>query len=308
MHTAAFSTILFAGACIIFDSAFAFSAKPFVSSNTDRVAPFKAVPVAGSVIKYVAIGNSITAGVGDEYAADDTSSDGRNTGGGFEPILNDLLTVAKNAPHSVVNAGDPGTTSANGLSAINTILATHHDAYGFLVMYGTNDARPWAHIKPGPGPNTFQDNMQQIINAITAAGKKVWIARPPIALADGVNYPPYPDPDNGQRSLHIKEYIQIIANGLTGMTSPGPDFYTYFNSVDPHTGRKRYKDQYTDPLHPNGKGYQSMAWKWFESLSPASPPSSPRDLEIINSGTKGQNLSAGISAIFLEDYTDPSSP
>jgi hypothetical protein len=122
--------------------------------------------------------------------------------------------------------------------------------------------------------------MQGIINAITAAGKKVWIAKPPIALADGVNYPPYPDPDNGQRSLNIKEYIQIIESGLIGGAFTGPDFYNYFNSVDPQNGRIRYKDQYADNLHPNGKGYQSMAWGWFEILSQASTPSPPTNFRI----------------------------
>jgi hypothetical protein len=40
---------------------------------------------------YVAMGDSITRGSQDDIAYDDVSQDGRNTGGGYEPILNDLM-------------------------------------------------------------------------------------------------------------------------------------------------------------------------------------------------------------------------
>jgi lysophospholipase L1-like esterase len=288
----AFCALIIVGCYFIAGYGYAFSFGQFVHSDNARVAAHQAVPASGPRVKYVAIGNSITAGVGDDYDADNTSIDGRNTGGGFEPILNDRLTFEKGISHSIINAGVEGSTSADGLASIHSILASHGDAYGFLIMYGTNDARPWNHIPPGPGPGSFQNNMQQIINAITAAGIKVWIAKPPIALGRGASSDPYPDPDNGERSLNIKEYIQIIENGLNGITLPCPDFYTYFNTMDPQTGRYRYLDQYADYLHPNGEGYRSMAQVWFNILIQTPSLNPPTNLTIVNKPSATKRLQA----------------
>jgi hypothetical protein len=52
--------------------------------------------------------------------------------------------------------------------------------------------------------------MQQIIDAINAAGKEVCIAKPPITLGNGPNTTPYTDPDAGVRSVLIKEYNEVI--------------------------------------------------------------------------------------------------
>ena len=41
----------------------------------------------------ITMGDSITEGDGDDIPGDDVSQDGKNSGGGFQPILNDLLTA-----------------------------------------------------------------------------------------------------------------------------------------------------------------------------------------------------------------------
>ena len=72
---------------------------------------------------YVAFGDSITKGVGDFTIFDDNSLDGRNSGGGYEPILNDLLTDpvgGKGYPHTVVNEGIGGEESIDGLARVQT--------------------------------------------------------------------------------------------------------------------------------------------------------------------------------------------
>jgi hypothetical protein len=67
----------------------------------------------------ISMGNSITEGLGDDIAADDVSQDGKNSGGGFQPILNDLLTAYEGGfPHDIVNEGVGGDTSADGLAFI----------------------------------------------------------------------------------------------------------------------------------------------------------------------------------------------
>ncbi|MBZ0190504.1 MAG: discoidin domain-containing protein [Candidatus Kuenenia stuttgartiensis] len=229
---------------------------------------------------YVAIGDSITKMEGDDVTYDDASGDGRNLGGGYEPVLNDLLTVAKGYSHNISNEGVGGTTSADGLASVPTILTKHPNAQRYLVMYGTNDARPWLPIPSGKGlnpgnpgyPGTFKDNMQRIIDAIKNDIKEVCLAKPPIALGDSAfSNPPYEDPNNGARSLLIQEYNQVIdelvINPQNGIVITPPDFYNYFNDLDTITGRHHYEDEYSDNIHPNGIGYRSMADLWSQALT-----------------------------------------
>ena len=151
----------------------------------------------------ITMGDSITEGIGDDIATDDTSQDGKNTGGGFQPILNDLLTAHEGGfPHDIVNEGVGGDTSVEGLAFIATALGLYPNAKKYLLQYGTNDARPWAPIPSGKGlspgdlgyPGTYKDNMQQILDDINNAGKEVCLAKPGIALGDSATGTQYLDP------------------------------------------------------------------------------------------------------------------
>ena len=227
---------------------------------------------------YVAIGDSITEGFGDNDPSDDVSLDGRNTGGGYEPILNDLLTGFLGIPHTVVNEGVGGTTSADGLESINTIIANHPLSRRFLIEYGTNDARPWLPVPSGLGLNpedsgylgSFKDNMQQIIDALNTASKEAFLAKAPITLGDSTDSTPYEDPDLGARSVLVKEFNQVIDeladDPSNNILVVPPDFYGLFNEDVP--GGKRYDFEYADNLHPNGEGCRSMADEWENVLIP----------------------------------------
>jgi lysophospholipase L1-like esterase len=206
---------------------------------------------------YVAIGDSITRGSHDDYAPDDTSLDGRNTGGGYEPILNNLLTAQRGYPHTVVNAGISGDTSADGADQIATTLSNHPSAKYYLVMYGTNDA--WfpaipsgLGLNPGDGgySGSYKDNMQRIISAILAAGKTPYLAKVPYAT------------DTGIVLLAIQTYNSVIEELIfdNDIWVIPPDFFGHFQ--DP-----LYIGQLDDGIHPNGFGYQSMADLWFTALT-----------------------------------------
>ena len=227
---------------------------------------------------YVGIGDSITEGFGDDDPSDDISLDGRNNGPGYESILNNFLTGASGIPHTIINEGVGGATSSDGRESILTILAKHPESQRFLVQFGTNDARPWLPVPSGKGlspsdpgyPGTFKDNMQHIINEISSQGKEVCLGKPPITLGDSTYSSPYDNPDEGTRSVLVKEYNEVIdelKNDLLNniMVTP-PDFYSLFN--EDVYGGKRYDFEYEDNLHPNGVGYHSMANKWLESLTP----------------------------------------
>jgi LmbE family N-acetylglucosaminyl deacetylase/lysophospholipase L1-like esterase len=208
---------------------------------------------------YVAMGDSITGAYGDDVHTDDLSQDGRNAGGGYEPILNDRLTAAENGrPHTIVDEGVGGTTSGDGVSLMATLLARHPNAQRYLVLYGTNDANPLVLVPSGRGlhpgdagyAGTYKDHMQQIINAINAAGKTVAVGKVPFA-------------NESIRNTRIQEY-NLVIDELVGdpgnkLTIPPPDFYTYFAA--------HYPTEYFDTFHPNGLGYQSMAGLWLQALS-----------------------------------------
>jgi lysophospholipase L1-like esterase len=190
---------------------------------------------------YVAVGDSITAGSGDDIPSDDVSLDGRNSGGGFEPILNNLLTAAKGYPHTVVNAGFSGDTSAVGVSRIGGLLSGNPSAKYFLILYGTNDASV-------PVPKaTYKSNMQAIITAIKNAGKVPYLAKVPFTT------------DLLRSDLAIRDYNAAIdelriSNSISVVA---PNFYSWFQS---------HQSELDDGIHPNGTGYQSMANLWFNAL------------------------------------------
>jgi lysophospholipase L1-like esterase len=210
-------------------------------------------------VEYVAFGDSITFGDGDNYFPDDSSLDGRNTGGGFEPILNNLLTSAQGIPHSIVKEGYGGYKSSD---AVNTslpgdvweVLARHPNATYYLILFGTNDSDPsfpnpsGLGLIPGqPGyNNSYKDYMQRIISAITTAGKIPYLAKVPYTL-------------DAARIPMILEYNQVIDKLVedNGISVPPPDFYAWFEAD---------QDLFANDLHPNGAGYVSMANLWRDAL------------------------------------------
>jgi lysophospholipase L1-like esterase len=199
----------------------------------------------GEVEYFVAVGDSITFGQGDDISDDDTSLDGRNTGGGFEPILNDLLTAAKSIPHNIANEGVGGVDSAYGAAQISTTLSGYPQAKYFLILYGTNDADTFFG-----GPVTrddYKSNLQTILSAILAAGKTPYLAKVPFTT-------------NPRYSIaSIQEYNAVIDELVAEnfLTASPPDFYTLFQNTSLLDA---------DGLHPNGTGYQSMADLWFSAL------------------------------------------
>jgi lysophospholipase L1-like esterase/phosphodiesterase/alkaline phosphatase D-like protein len=199
-------------------------------------------------VRYVAVGDSITAG----------SQDGIFTDGiGYEPILGNLLF---NNPYTIANEGVSGATSAYGAATISSTLAKYSSSINYLVLYGTNDA----DTSNGPGfpvpKDTYKTNMQTIITAIQGAGKIPYLAKVPYTTSPSLSI------------LSIQDYNAAIdeLRASNGISAAAPDFYTWFQL---HTS------QLADGIHPNGTGYQSMAgsgpdpnpnlnpYSWFYALT-----------------------------------------
>ena len=223
---------------------------------------------------YVAIGDSITSGYGDDLASDDISLDGRNTGGGYTPLLNDHLTSIKGYPHTVINEGLDSETTQEGLSRLPSVLAKYPEASRFLILYGTNDSPTWASLESGKGlyvgdegyDGTYKDYMQQMIDLINSAEKKAVVAKIPVVLGFTSTSGDYALPITGDEYRNVKtrdfnEVIdELVADTRNNILVIPPDLYLYF--ID------NYTNEYFDNLHPNGLGYRSMADLWSTALIP----------------------------------------
>jgi lysophospholipase L1-like esterase len=210
---------------------------------------------------HVAVGDGITYGLGDDIPSDDNSLDGRTKrGSGYPSLLSNLLTAAKRYPVTVANEAIQGTSLADLLPSIPTLIDKHPNAQRFLINSGHNDflvdnAPSGFGLNPGnPGyVGSFKDRLQQIINLLKAAGKEAVLSKAPPAL-----------PLNSAVNFAIQQYNMVVdelaANPNNGITVPPPDFYTYFES--------RTTTHYATNFELNGLGYQEMAQLWLDALTP----------------------------------------
>ena len=218
---------------------------------------------------YVAIGDSITFGLYDDVPSDDVSADGRNSGGGFEPVLNDLLTnELAGTPHTVVNEGFIGEKTKEGLRRLPKVLLENSQAGYFLILYGANDRLndlP-SGLGTNPGaegyPHNYKSYLQQIVTKITSAGKKAYLAKNLYK------------PDGSDQNIGYVEYNKVIDELIMELNNDAdpnnninedyegnsiipPPFYEYF---------KQHPEQQGSGIHPNGVGYQAMADLWRNAL------------------------------------------
>ena len=215
---------------------------------------------------YVAVGDSITVGVGDDNASDNVSLDGRNLGGGYEPILNNALTQSKGYPQTVINEGFSGEDSMEGLVRLPRIINRNPQAKYFLIMYGTNDSSIFRESGLGfePGDSgyagSFKDNIQQMITMILGKRKVPYLAKAPIAYGSSSHGDPFGDPFSAAKNIRIQEYNQVIDNLIVknGIRLVPPDFYSHFENNP---------QEYSDNLHMNGTGYRSLAAIWLDALT-----------------------------------------
>ena len=210
-------------------------------------------------------GDSITLGWTDNLSSDDVSLDGRNTGGGYPPVLNNYLSSYNSGkPVTVWNDGNSGETTVEGAAHIAAVLARTPAVQAYLFGYGTNDSGGSMLLDSGLGlgpgdagyPGSYKYYVQQYINAVTGAGKRVYLAKIPPYLSDA------------GRDATIQTYNQVIDELVTKLQTDHPtdyvnyvppDFHTYFTAHPGELG--------SDGIHPTGTGYASMGRLWCNALN-----------------------------------------
>jgi len=234
----------------------------YLVSNGGSIVPGEATYDIASPVGigeyYVAVGDGITSGFGDNVAADDNSADGRSLVGGFPPILGDSLTTAKGHPVLVVNHGRGGGSSSEGLKMMDGVLDEHPNAQFILFDYGHNDMllfnRPSGRgLVPGQAgyAGSYKDIVQQVINKGRARGKTVLLYKPSPMM-----------PLSNSNNPRILEYVQVIdelyRDPTNGISVPPPDGWSYFSA---------HPEEYNDNTVMNGVGYKSMSRLWFTAIT-----------------------------------------
>lgn len=192
--------------------------------------------------RYVAFGDSITAGVGDDPARAEQ---------GYPPRLEGLLQQAgQNAV--VVNRGVGAERTPEGLSRIDEVLDEGGDV--LLLMEGTNDITRFISLE------TTIFNLRRMAERAEAQGVEVvhgtLIPRIPDARVDAENIA------NNRLNQRIRDLAGTDGRDLADHfevfgTLPNPFATHYFGSPQDGVG------------HPNARGYDLMARTWFEVLTGA---------------------------------------
>lgn len=201
---------------------------------------------------YIAIGDSITNGVGDEDDSNNDSDDGRIVSiQGFQARLANRLTITTGLPQIVFNEGIEGDTAAQMDSRVASILERHSGANRVLMLIGTNDS------DSGVTAGQFNTSVSATATKVDDIyGKQLWIAKiMPTYTNDTLTTL------DAARNAVIQDYNDEIDSivGLHADTSLGPDFYSIFLG---HT------NLYANYLHPNDAGYGVMADEWHDTLTP----------------------------------------
>ncbi len=194
-----------------------------------------AFPVhADDVDLFIAFGDSITFGV--------VNSDGV-TESGYEPGLESLLN-SHGHPAIVVNQGNSGETTAEGVIRISRLLAGNPGADFYLILEGTND------LLSGISSQTTLFNLGVMIDDVQR-NHKVPIIATITPMANHLNkeiatvYNPQIFNLGGGKGIKVSDQYSPLINGWNGFTIDG--------------------------IHPNDRGYAVMSGTWFNTIQAPSP-------------------------------------
>jgi acyl-CoA thioesterase-1 len=183
---------------------------------------------------YVAFGDSITEGVGDELKK-----------GGYPSRLQDLL-VAKGLSAEVRNAGLAGEETSGGVTRIGTVLREGDDV--LLLMEGTNDVNKIS-------VETITANLNEIARKAANRGLRTVHAtlfpRQPSATNDGTN----------QTTSAVSAAVRELA--FTQQRQLADPFEVFYNETP------NFAALYSpaDHVHPNAAGYDLMARVFADVLT-----------------------------------------
>ena len=188
---------------------------------------------------YIAFGDSITAGTGDDPA---------RTEQGYPPRLQQLL-VAAGRTATVVNQGFPGEKTPQGLTRIDSVL---QGADVLLLMEGSNDIS--TEISQETTLFDLDEMARKAVQRLVRPVHVTVIPRIPLAHVDADNIL------NQQLNEQIRELAGIQNRDLV-------DQFEAFGKIDDVFNQDYFDDPEDHVGHPNAAGYDIMARVFFDVLT-----------------------------------------
>ena len=211
------------------------------------------IAVGGDYV--VAVGDSITNGIGDTFAADNDDALRVYSNMAYASSLASRLEGMPPTEVIIFNEGIGGDTSNDtDVARLSSIIDRHTGASTALVQLGTNDARA------GRTATAFESDMQSIVDRLVNEGMAVYVATLPPILGGA-------DPLSSANNQRIVQYNDEITNNLAGAMS-GADIWAFFapdDTGDDVADRVR-ADLFIDNLHPNALGHAIIADLWYNRL------------------------------------------
>lgn len=182
------------------------------------------------IIKYVALGDSLTAGVG--------SSNDNNT---FPFIIAQKL-VRNNNEVLLINLGEPGATTVEVISRQLSQAIKENPDY-ITLLIGINDMHNFQSL------SRFQINFQFIVSELKErTHAKITVINIPYLGSDMLIYPPY----NFIFELRTKQFNEIINKISLEKNVKYVDLYSQTNQLFKKNNRLYSSDQF----HPSSEGYK----------------------------------------------------
>jgi lysophospholipase L1-like esterase len=167
----------------------------------------------------VAIGDSITNGIGDTYAADNDDALRVFSNTAYASVLASRLEAMPPTEVIVYNEGIGGDdAAAANLWRLQSIIERHPSGSAALVQLGTNDAGADRTAA------AFESDMQSIVDRLVVEGMTVYVATLPPILGGS-------NPLSSAANQRIVQYNDEITNNLAGAL-PGADLWAYFAPDD----------------------------------------------------------------------------
>ncbi len=229
----------------------------------------------------IAVGDSITNGIGDAYASDNTSVLERFIGfQGPQPNLITALDATRGfTPTLVFNEGIGGDETFDAAFArIDSIKERHQAGDRVLIGLGTNDA--FVPVPSGLGcsggicAGTFKGNLQTLVDKIIWTNYPTNTVPSNIAVSIALTPPTFTSntPWTATANNLIRQYNQVITSEISGI-SLGPNLFDHF--MPSSNTSTHLRSLFADTLHPNGLGYLVITALWHNTLEAASPMDLP---------------------------------
>ena len=232
-----------------------------------------AAPLPAGPVHMVALGDSLTQGDGDDSGRgypgrllemvnavrpDSTLSNFGQSGWSSDALINGDQGLESQLTRAVSELQD---ATAQGKAALALVWIGSNDLW-YLYEYGgdIDDAGDASDAQ------RFEANIDTILSQLRGTGTQVVIAllddqsKRPVALKGEAFVSITPDEMN-RMSAHVDVYNQIIRDKAAQYGALTVDFYSTDIFTNPAT-------LYDDGNHPNQAGYDIIAQKWFDAISP----------------------------------------